>query len=155
MYEYMRGLYQQFFKEPDFPELRQEINEIHQALTEGKARPECCSLLKLGAFEYVYFCGVVFNRHGHSPLASFAADFRLAQGIISELSIETPTPSQRKNAGRGSSQNRGGMTDGKETSQWRGSIRERKDDRWEGGYTSGHDRRQENHLQERLRHDLG
>ena len=36
MYEYMRGLQRQFFKEPDFPELRQEINEIHQALTDGK-----------------------------------------------------------------------------------------------------------------------
>ena len=93
MYEYMRGLYQQFFKEPDFPELRQEINEIHQALTEGKARPECCSLLKLVALEDELWDEV--------PLASFAADFRLAQGIISELSIETPTPSQRKNAGRG------------------------------------------------------
>ena len=40
MYEYMRGLQRQFFKEPDFPELRQEINEIHQALTEGKAKQE-------------------------------------------------------------------------------------------------------------------
>ena len=40
MYEYMRGLQRQFFKEPDFPELRQEINEIHQALTEGKTKPE-------------------------------------------------------------------------------------------------------------------
>ena len=47
MYEYMRGLHQQFFKEPDFPELRQEINEIHQALTEGKAKPERRKLLKL------------------------------------------------------------------------------------------------------------
>ena len=40
MYEYMRGLQRQFFKEPDFPGLRQEINEIHQALTEGKTKPE-------------------------------------------------------------------------------------------------------------------
>lgn len=47
MYEYMRGLHQQFFKEPDFSELRQEINEIYQALTEGKAKPERRSLLKL------------------------------------------------------------------------------------------------------------
>ena len=47
MYEYMRGLHQQFFKEPDFPELRQEIDEIHQALTEGKPKPERRSLLKL------------------------------------------------------------------------------------------------------------
>ena len=47
MYEYMRGLQRQFFKEPDFSELRQEINEIHQALAEGKAKPERRSLLKL------------------------------------------------------------------------------------------------------------
>ena len=40
MYEYMRGLQRQFFKEPDFSELRQEINEIHQALAEGKPKPE-------------------------------------------------------------------------------------------------------------------
>ena len=47
MYEYMRGLQRQFFKEPDFPELRQEINEIYQALTEGKAKTERRGLLKL------------------------------------------------------------------------------------------------------------
>ena len=48
MYEYMRGLHQQFFKEPDFSELRQEINEIHQALTEGRAKPERRKIAETG-----------------------------------------------------------------------------------------------------------
>ena len=77
MYEYMRGLQRQFFKEPDFPELRQEINEIHQALTEGKAKPERRKLLKLELRDEI-------------SLASFAAGFRLAWGIIAELSTEPP-----------------------------------------------------------------
>ena len=82
MYEYMRGLQRQFFKEPDFPELRQEINEIHQALTEGKAKPERCSLLKLVDLEA--------ELRDEISLASFAAGFRLAWGIIAELNTEPP-----------------------------------------------------------------
>ena len=80
MYEYMRGLHQQFFKEPDFPELRQEINEIHQVLTAGKAKPERRSLLKLVDLEA--------ELRDETSLASFAAGFRLAWGIIAELSAE-------------------------------------------------------------------
>ena len=82
MYEYMRGLQRQFFKEPDFPELRQEINEIYQALTEGKAKPERRSLLKLVDLEA--------ELRDEISLASFAAGFRLAWGIISELNMEPP-----------------------------------------------------------------
>ena len=82
MYEYMRGLHQQFFKEPDFPELRQEIDEIHQALTEGKPKPERRSLLKLVDLEA--------ELRDEISLASFAAGFRLAWGIISELNMEPP-----------------------------------------------------------------
>ena len=67
MYEYMRGLHQQFFKEPDFPELRQEINEIHQALSEGKAKPERRKLLKLVDLEA--------ELRDETALASFAAGF--------------------------------------------------------------------------------
>lgn len=47
MYEYMRGLHQQFLKEPDFPELRQELHELHQELTEEKLKDERRKLLKL------------------------------------------------------------------------------------------------------------
>ena len=82
MYEYMRGLHQQFFKEPDFSELRQEINEIHQALTEGRAKPERRKLLKLVDLET--------ELRDETALASFAAGFRLAGGIIAELSEEPP-----------------------------------------------------------------
>ena len=82
MYEYMRGLQRKFFKEPDFPELRQEINEIHQALTEGKAKPERRKLLKLVDLEA--------ELRDEISLASFAAGFRLAWGIIAELSTEPP-----------------------------------------------------------------
>ena len=82
MYEYMRGLQRQFFKEPDFPELRQEINEIYQALTEGKAKTERRGLLKLVDLEA--------ELRDETSLASFAAGFRLAWGIIAELNTEPP-----------------------------------------------------------------
>ena len=82
MYEYMRGLQRQFFKEPDFSELRQEINEIHQALAEGKPKPERRSLLKLVDLEA--------ELRDEISLASFAAGFRLAWGIIAELNAEPP-----------------------------------------------------------------
>ena len=45
MYEYMRGLQRQFFKEPGFPELRQERNELHRELTKDKPRDERRKLL--------------------------------------------------------------------------------------------------------------
>ena len=82
MYEYMRGLQRKFFKEPDFPGLRQEINEIYQALTEGKTKPERRSLLKLVDLEA--------ELRDEISLASFAAGFRLAWGIIAELNMEPP-----------------------------------------------------------------
>ena len=82
MYEYMRGLHQQFFKEPGFPELRQEIDEIHQALTACKSKPERRSLLKLVDLEA--------ELRDEISLASFAAGFRLAWGIIAELNTEPP-----------------------------------------------------------------
>ena len=82
MYEYMRGLHQQFFKEPGFPELRQEIDEIHQALTACKSKPERRSLLKLVDLEA--------ELRDEISLASFTAGFRLAWGIIGELNIEPP-----------------------------------------------------------------
>ena len=82
MYEYMRGLQRQFFKEPDFPELRQKIDEIHQALAEGKAKQERRKLLKLVDLEA--------ELSDEISLASFAAGFRLAWGIIAELNAEPP-----------------------------------------------------------------
>ena len=47
MYEYMRGLQRQFCKEPDFSELRQELNALHRELTEDRPKDERRKLLKL------------------------------------------------------------------------------------------------------------
>ena len=82
MYEYMRGLQRQFFKEPDFPELRQELNKLHQELTEDKPKDERRKLLKLVDLEA--------ELRDEISLASFTAGFRLAWGIIGELNIEPP-----------------------------------------------------------------
>ena len=82
MYEYMRGLHQQFFKEPEFPELRQELNELHQELTEDRPKDERRKLLKLVDLEA--------ELRDEISLASFVAGFRLGGGIIGELNIEPP-----------------------------------------------------------------
>ena len=82
MYEYMRGLHQQFFKEPEFPELRQELNELHQELTEDRPKDERRKLLKLVDLEA--------ELRDEISLASFVAGFHLAWGIIGELNIEPP-----------------------------------------------------------------
>ena len=82
MYEYMRGLQRQFFKEPDFPELRQEFNELHQELTKDKTKDERRKLLKLVDLEA--------ELRDEISLASFAAGFRLAWGINAELNTEPP-----------------------------------------------------------------
>ena len=76
MYEYMRALQRQFFREPDFLELRRELNELHRELTENRPKDE---RRKLEA-----------ELRDEISLASFVAGFRLAWGIIGELNIEPP-----------------------------------------------------------------
>jgi len=82
MYEYMRGLRRQFFKEPDFPDVRRNLNELYQQLTEGRPREERRKLLKLVDLEA--------ELRDETALASFAAGFRLAWGIVAELNTEPP-----------------------------------------------------------------
>ena len=82
MYEYRRGLQRQVFKEPDFPELRRELHELHRELAEDRPKNERRKLLKLVDLEA--------ELRDEISLASFAAGFRLAWGIIGELSIEPP-----------------------------------------------------------------
>lgn len=82
MYEYMRALQRQFFRETDFPELRREVNELHRELTENRPKDERRKLLKLVDLEA--------ELRDEISLASFAAGFRLAWGIISELNREPP-----------------------------------------------------------------
>ena len=40
MYEYMRALQRQFFREPDFRELRRELHELHRELAENRPKDE-------------------------------------------------------------------------------------------------------------------
>ena len=82
MYEYMRGLQRQFFKDPNFPELRQELNEFYQELTADRTKDERRKLLKLVDLEA--------ELRDETALASFAAGFRLAWGLIAELNTEPP-----------------------------------------------------------------
>ena len=82
MYEYMRGLQRQFFKDPNFPELRQELNEFYQELTADRTKDERRKLLKLVDLEA--------ELRDETAFASFAAGFRLAWGIIAELNTEPP-----------------------------------------------------------------
>ena len=82
MYEYMRALQRQFFREPDFPELRRELNELHRELAEDRPKNERRKLLKLVDLEA--------ELRDEISLASFAAGFRLAWVIIGELNIEPP-----------------------------------------------------------------
>ena len=62
--------------------LKTTARQFHQALTEGKAKPERRKLLKLVDLEA--------ELRDEISLASFAAGFRLAWGIIAELSTEPP-----------------------------------------------------------------
>ena len=82
MYEYMRALQRQFFREPDFPELRRELHELHRELAEDRLKNERRKLLKLVDLEA--------ELRDEISLASFAAGFRLAWVIIGELNIEPP-----------------------------------------------------------------
>ena len=82
MYEYMRGLQRQFFKEPDFLELRQELKELHQELTEDKHKDERRRLLKLVDLEA--------ELRDEISLASFAAGFSMGGGMIGVLNVVRP-----------------------------------------------------------------
>ena len=82
MYEYMRALQRQFFREPDFPELRRELNELHRELTENRPKDERRKLLKLVDLEA--------ELRDEISLASFSVGFRMAWGIIGELNMEPP-----------------------------------------------------------------
>ena len=81
MYEYMRGLQRQFFKEPDFPELRQEFmdDSVRIGFRSDENRRKLLKLVDLEA-----------ELRDEVSLASFAAGFRLAWGIIAELNTEPP-----------------------------------------------------------------
>ena len=80
MMDYMRGLQQAFFKEPDCRELQREIERLHQELVEGKDKSERRKLLRL--------LDAMHELRDRIALANFVAGFRLAAGIAAELGEE-------------------------------------------------------------------
>lgn len=80
MLNYMRGLQQAFFREPECPELHSEIERLHQELAEGKDKSERRKLLQL--------LDAMHELRDRIALANFIAGFRLAAGIAAELGAE-------------------------------------------------------------------
>jgi hypothetical protein len=82
MYEYMKALQQRFFTEPERAETRKEIDEIHRQLVGQMTKDDRRKLLKMTDLE--------IGLRDDTSLASFVAGFRLAWGIMTELSAESP-----------------------------------------------------------------
>jgi len=82
MLDYMRGLQQAFFKEPDCRELYAEIEQIHQELIRQLDKTGCRKLLRL--------LDAMHELRDRTALANFIAGFRLAAGIAVELGAEKP-----------------------------------------------------------------
>lgn len=82
MFDYMHGLQTKFFKEPIFPDLEEEISQLHQDLSHHMDKETRKKLLRL--------IDTVGELQSRVSLASFIAGFRLASGIAKELSLEEP-----------------------------------------------------------------
>jgi hypothetical protein len=82
MYEYMKALQQRFFTEPECAETHREIDEIRQQLVGQMAKDDRRKLLKMTDLE--------IGLRDDVSLTSFVAGFRLAWGIMTELSAEPP-----------------------------------------------------------------
>ena len=82
MLDYMRGLQQAFFKEPDCQELHTVIERLHQELAVLLEKGERRKLLRL--------LDIMHELRDRVVLANFIAGFRLAAGIAAELGTEKP-----------------------------------------------------------------
>jgi hypothetical protein len=82
MYEYMKALQQRFFTEPEYAETHREIERLHQQLTSQISKDDRRKLLKMTDLQ--------IGLRDDTSLASFVAGFRLAWGIMAELSAEPP-----------------------------------------------------------------
>ena len=77
MYEYFRALHQRFFREPDYKELHQQIEENRKTLAEKLTPEDRKRLLRM--------LDAQSSLKNEVSLESFAAGFKLAAGITKEL----------------------------------------------------------------------
>ena len=82
MYDYMQALQDKFFQEPEFPELGQQMDQIHRELSQQLDRESRKKLL--------FLLDSANELQGRVSLASFIAGYRLAVGLARELSFEEP-----------------------------------------------------------------
>ena len=82
MYDYMQALQDKFFQEPEFPELEQQMDQIHRELSQ--------QLDKENRKKLLFLLDSADELQGRISLASFVTGFRLAVGLARELSFEEP-----------------------------------------------------------------
>ena len=92
MLDYMHGLQTKFFKEPIFPDLEEEISQLHQDLSHHMDKETRKKLLRL--------IDTIEELQSRISLASFIAGFRLATGIAKELSLEEPYSYEKEEENR-------------------------------------------------------
>ena len=80
MYDYMQALQDKFFQKPEFPELEQQMDQIHRELCQQMDRENRKKLL--------FLLDAADELQGKVSLASFVAGFRLAVGLAREVSLE-------------------------------------------------------------------
>ena len=77
MNDYMRALHQRFFREPAYPDVREEIEALRRELRAQLDRQNQEKLLKL--------VDLGIELREETSLAAFTAGFQLALGIAGEL----------------------------------------------------------------------
>lgn len=80
MNDYMTALHQRFYREPDFSELEEEIEQTHQEVRDCLDKMQRRRLMHLVDTQNLL--------REETSLASFAAGFKLAWGIARELEAD-------------------------------------------------------------------
>ena len=95
--DYMRALQNLFGKEPGKSELEADIERLHRELTG--------MLDKLGCKKLLQLLDALDEHREQLALLNFVEGFRLAAGIIRELSLEEPYSFDREEERRASREN--------------------------------------------------
>ena len=80
MNDYMTALYQRFYREPDFTELEEEIENTRQEVRDCLDQAQRRELMRL--------VDAQDQLKANLAQASFEAGFRLAMGLLQEVEVE-------------------------------------------------------------------
>lgn len=96
MNDYMKALYQRFFREPDFTEMEEDIENTRQKVRDCLDRKQRRTLMHLVDTQNLL--------REETSVASFMAGFKLAWGIARELETDGLYSFEREEAQRSSRQ---------------------------------------------------